>query len=274
MLKASTTAFDPSAQWRASVIEAVRAATGRFIALTQDAPEHRTVRATPPWTVHDVAAHVAGDVPRLLAGVRGKPEPGIDRAAVVALNDRAVASAREVPLPALLERISSDVGELVSTVRDFGDAQPNVPFDGGTAIRADIMLAVLLGELLVHGHDLASELGRPWPLIASEVSLVLDGGAAVLPGWLTPRARGHHATYETRVRGSRNRLRLRLEDGMVRFARSDERSDVVISGSPEALLLTSYGRRSPIRYALKGQLAVWGRRPWLGLTLPGKINQP
>ena len=231
------------------------------------------IAATPGWCAHDIVAHVAAELPRYIAGIRGHAEPASDRRGVVEFNTAAVAERRSVPRGTLLEEILQGVALLVREVAERGADQPAVPFDGGALVRGDVTLALLLGEFLVHGWDLAQAASVPWRFSATEASLLLDGGAAVMPGWLTEPARHHSGVYEMRVRGG-TRVRIAFGEGGVRLAAPDEPPATVTSGTPEAVVLTSYGRRSPVRFALASRLIVFGRRPWRALTLPKLIEAP
>jgi hypothetical protein len=173
----------------------------------------------------------------------------------------------------LLDQIHHDAYELADEVAGLREKQQDVLFDGGATVRGDITLALLLGELLLHGWDLAREARVPWTFTPQEASLLLDGGVAVMPGWTTPKGRRHSGTYEVRVRGG-TRVRFSFDNGHVRLAGAEERPDVLMSGTPDAIALTSYGRRSPILFALTGRMLVYGRRPWRGLILPTLVQAP
>ena len=55
---------------------------------------------------------------------------------------------------------------------------------------------------MVHGHDIARALHRPWPVDPAHIELITQGVTPVLPGWLdSRRARDHTARYEVRLRG-------------------------------------------------------------------------
>ena len=52
------------------------------------------------------------------------------------------------------------------------------------------------------------------------------------------------------------------------------RIDVHISGDPAALLLYIYGRESQWKLIATGQLAAWGRKPWLAFTFRSRFHTP
>jgi len=51
-------------------------------------------------------------------------------------------------------------------------------------------------------------------------------------------------------------------------------ADCHLSADPWAFLLVLYGRSGPLTPALTGRILVWGRRPWLALTLPSLFLKP
>ncbi|MEP6525873.1 MAG: hypothetical protein ABJA86_01815 [Nocardioidaceae bacterium] len=48
-------------------------------------------------------------------------------------------------------------------------------FHGGEQVGADVALGILLGELVVHGHDIAAAVHRPWPIRPDHVELISQG---------------------------------------------------------------------------------------------------
>lgn len=102
----------------------------------------------------------------------------------------------------------------------------------------------------------------------------MTGLHQVLPGWVDrQRARGHTATYDLRLRGLA-RYTYRFHDGALRIdeTRRPGHVDVHISSDPVTALLLNYGRISTVRASLSGRTVAWGRRPWLGATLPGRFH--
>jgi hypothetical protein len=56
--------------------------------------------------------------------------------------------------------LRSTLTELAELIDGFGDAQPTFRFHGGEQVAADVALGILLGELVVHGWDIAQALAR------------------------------------------------------------------------------------------------------------------
>ena len=220
------------------------------------------------WTVGDAVAHVASETRSFarLASGETTPEamwktfahgtdgrPSSERMA--ALNAAEIASfdrADTVRGGALVE---AAVNDFLATTRDW---PAGVPFRG---IEGDLELAtatsVLLGELLVHGGDLAGGLGKAWMIGADEARLVLTGATSLLPDFFDAAAAGDlRATIDMRVRGG-PRFAIWVHDGRLEVAsQPTERVDCHISADPVAFLLVSYGRRPDWQCVLRGQLAA------------------
>lgn len=145
-------------------------------------------------------------------------------------------------------------------------------FDGDQIVPADLQAGTFLGELIVHGRDIARAVGADWPIEPAMVPLVYVGLHQVLPGWVDPHgAAGHTATYQLKLRGSSVYV-YEFTNGRLEVDPAQPRPvDVHISADPVIALLTSYCRVGQVGPALTGKVLVWGRRPWLATSLRGRF---
>src|SRR5215470_5814418 len=184
---------------------AARAAGGaasQLAALLRAGPDPG-LAAVGHWTVRDVAAHVAGGAELYAQIARGAPSPAPTIEAITALNDQIIATLGEQDLPALADRMETAVGGLLAAARRHPGDQ-DVPWHAGVRLPLSALLAVACGEYLVHGHDIASAAGAPWPVPADWARTVFLGVLPVVPYYLdAQRARGRHARYDIRLRGER-----------------------------------------------------------------------
>jgi len=238
------------------------------------------------WTVGDAVAHVASETRSFARLASGEitPEdmwnryapgtearPSNERMAVLNANEIAGFDRGQV----------SRGGELVgAAIHDFLKATADWPSDRMfRGIEGDLELptatCVVLGEMVIHGGDLAGGLGKPWVIRPDEARLVLAGLTALLPGMLDTTAVGNtRATIDLRVRGG-PRFSIWVHDGRLDVvAEPVEKADCHISADPVAFLLVSAGRRSQLGGILRGQLVAWGRRPWLAMQLSRLLLAP
>jgi uncharacterized protein (TIGR03083 family) len=255
---------------------AIEQAGERFAALVTTAPDPDVrVPNSPDWTVREASAHVVTVAPRYAAGPERRGTWVQDPQALPELNQAEIRALGAQGMAELAERLRHDLAALCDQVEGYGAAPPSFRFHGGELVPADVALGILLGELVVHGWDIAQALHRPWPLDPGHVALILEGLAPILPGWIHPeRARGFTATLQVRLRGQATHV-FSFQDGRLQVNPSHERPiDAHVSADPAALLLVLYRRQSQWRQIALGRLVAWGRKPWLALTFVGRFHQP
>ena len=134
--------------------------------------------------------------------------------------------------------------------------------------------AIALGEMLIHGLDVARSLGQPWPIDRRETRLVIAGMTRVLPRFVSKRNRGAaQAAYEIRVRGG-DRFVCRFANGGLAVEPPGGPVDCVISADPVAFLLVGYGRISQWGPITQGKMLAWGRKPWRSLRFKSLLANP
>ncbi len=262
-------------QQRSDLQHAIENACERLVTMVVNAPDLNVrVPDSPKWTARQAFAHVVTVTPRYTAGAR-QTGRWVDAAPhLAALNDEEIAGTGSLDVTVLASQLRAELAELFAEVSSFGSQAPEFTFHGGAKVAADAALGILLGEFEIHGRDIARALGHPWTIDPAHARLILDGIAAILPGWVNPAtAAGHTATYELRIRGGTTHF-WAFRDG--RFSIVDElrRPDVVLSADPVACLLVFYSRRSQWPEILRGRMLAWGRRPWPALSFVKRFHQP
>jgi uncharacterized protein (TIGR03083 family) len=265
---------------------AISAAAARFTALLQetDAIEHPA--AGTDWTVAETAAHVSIVLTAFSAAIAAEPqaltpEQYVDadfptrlaaaNAATIAMVDHTDAGYLARLITAAAQRFL----ELAAATDP--EIECDTPWYGpGRTRTLDCLTALALSELTVHGHDIATGTGRPWPIPVEHAKLIVGTVCPEMsPLVVRPEAaRGAPVTYEVRLRGGGPRYVIRVADGTVEARAAGGRVDCVISANPVAYLLVCYGRMPLGRAWLRGGMLTWGRRPWLGLRFKDMFFNP
>lgn len=266
---------EPSTVDRRAALQSIDTVAERLIAMVLAAPDHgRRVPATPEWTVVEAFAHVVTVAPRYRDATRQLGERAETVPELAPLNARQIAQLPIRDVPRLAATLRTELAALADVIRGFGDRQPVYQFHGGEEIAADTALGILLGELVVHGHDIADALRRPWPINPADVELILRGLAPIVPGWTRPdSAAGHTGRYEMRLRGQGTHY-YTFNDGRVSTTPTGIRPDTVISADPATALLVLYRRRTFWPAVLTGRLWASGPKPWRALRFVSRFYEP
>lgn len=236
------------------------------------------------WTVRDLASHMAHvwEFDAVQAG--GAPEPIDDLHKLADLTGRLVAGESDPSPQALATRVEEAGQRFLATTETLDPSEMREWF-GGIRLPVDGLASHAVSEALVHGHDLATATGRPWPIPRQAAAVAMTGFNFRVMA--SPAAHGFvldwdaagdlHATFEIRLRtGERvwfvfeGRGNFRLETAMP----SGKKVDCTVLADPAALLLVVWKRRSQWSAIARGQLLAWGRKPWLGLKLTSIFNTP
>lgn len=231
------------------------------------------------WSVGDVAAHMAVGVELYSSIVAGEGSPfhTFTTEAIAELSDRLNAEIDNREPGVLVERIRVGGKTLTRTALAL-DGDPIVPWHAAIPMRVSALLGIAVGEALVHGYDVAHAHRRSWSIPPDWAHTAFRGFLPVAYLCLDPeRADGFQARFDIRLRGEGGpRAVLTIADGQgeVRPAEPGKKADCYISADPAALLLVLYGRMGPTVPALTGKVLAWGRKPWLGFTLPTLLRAP
>ena len=267
----------------AELRRALAAAAERTAQLVRSASDTSTRVPGLTWTVGETAAHLVGGISGYAGFVDGSRDAGDDLAGMPGANTPAERGA--IMSARLLEEITERDGDhladlLASAATRYLKAieghrldEPIVTWTG-VAMTVPVMTAALLGELLLHGWDIARAAGARPTIARSEALLVIAGIVALIPEYIDrEKTRGLHVTYELRLRGGR-RYVVAIDNGTAQIDPPGARVDCWISADPVAFLLVGYGRVSQWGQALRGRMLSGGRKTWLGLKfgqLIGKI---
>ena len=274
-------ALDREAAWAA-----VSAAAGRFTALLRATDDIERRAAGTDWTVAETAAHVSCMFTAFSAAIAAElpaltPAQYLDAdfpTRLAAVNDATIATVDHTDASQLAELITVGAQRFLKlVVAADPQMQCETPWYGASRTRTvDCLTALALSELTVHGHDIATGTGRPWPISAEHAKLILGTVCPEMaPLIVRPEAgRGAPVTYEVRLRGDGPRYVIRVADGTAQVRAVGGPVDCVISADPVTYLLVVYGRMPLGRALLHGAVFAKGRRPWLGLRFKNLFFNP
>ena len=228
------------------------------------------------WTADDVVAHVisATEIYADILRGRGSPYDALSPDAIAARNDADVAAFTDRRPGAMAKRLQAAIADVLAELRR-DERRQSVAYHAGVTLAPASVASLLLGEVAVHGHDVAVAQRRPWTVGGEIADLIMHGVAAVMPHYVDrARARDVHTTYQVHLRGQTT-YTLRFDGPDLRVGTGWRGPvDCHISADPWTYLLAGYGRIGPIMPALTGGVVAYGRRPWLALRLPRLITAP
>jgi uncharacterized protein (TIGR03083 family) len=268
---------------------ALRRVSGRVGALLDSIPDLEMPSALPGWSVADVGVHLMTVFRAFADATAGGPdwwsrvipdEPEF-RARLVAVNEAGIRVMRGQVTP------GDRVGELVArAAEDFlnrtEDLAPDAEFDTpwyGPGARRPVSFApaLLLGEAICHGLDIARAAGRPWPIEPADARVVVERVLPLMMPAMADRAAiaGVDVDYEVRLRGG-GAWTIAIHDGDVQMlpGGAEVAPDCYVSAAPVGMMLVGYGRLPMGRALLTGQISAYGRRPWTALRLKSYFSDP
>jgi len=263
---------------KVTAAEQAEAALAKFCELLLTV-EDLNLPAVGHWTVGDVIAHVASGVsvlPAVAAG-EGSPYRSVTVEGIAETSDRLKAEIDTRDIPALIERMKLDAKALTNAaLAQHGD--PTVPHHAGTPMSVSASLGLFVGEVLVHGYDIAHASHRTWRMPRAWAYTAFRSFVPVVPFFLDQdRVGDMRARFDVRMRGDgAPRMVFDVADGelTIQLPEPGRRADCYLSAHHTALLLVLYGRIGPTVPALTGKVLAWGRKPWLGFTLPTLFRTP
>ena len=230
------------------------------------------------WTVRDVAAHLAGLMDTYRGFVGGDIDEIVEGESAAQRIARGNASCVQdrsaVPFDAVVDAVETAVGRLVEELAAH-DPEETVQAWQARPVTVEVVAGFALTEFCVHGDDIAQATGRRWRIPAGAARAACLDAAWALPWMLDPEAaEGAQATWVMRLRGGGARW-FQVRDGAAEVDRwHGQPADCTILATPDAMLLVSYGRRSPWREMAKGHLLAWGRRPWIAVQVFNWLPNP
>jgi hypothetical protein len=253
----------------ATLFEEARAAllvtAGRFIDLVRAQPDTSVRIPCSDWSVREASAHLIA-ANSLYSGIAmGTPSPvaSLDKKYAA---DFAAGRIADIPISEP-DELASILGEGLESFLDVTVGRPGnqeIVFHAGLPFDLESVVCVALGEYLLHGYDIASAGGYPWPISTSDALLVLHAYGPLYALCVNPETTdGLNAVFRVLLRGVEPTT-FRFVDGSYRV--EDDQTvpaDCTISADPVAFLMVGTGRLSQSAAVALGLFEASGQRPEL-----------
>jgi uncharacterized protein (TIGR03083 family) len=226
------------------------------------------------WSMEQTAAHVLGVVEAYIQIARGDGSPFTDLSKVAEDNETRMNSVTERTPAALAAQVQA-LRPVLAAAAAGPDGE--VPGHAGAPQLRSSGVARILGEVLVHGWDVGRAAGRPWVIDPAEAALTFRSFLPFLPLFVNPATTsGLTARFDVRLRKfPEGRAVFAFRDGALAVEGEPQGPvDCVMSSSPVPLILVVHQRIGLAAPILRGQMAAWGRRPWLGFQLVNYFDPP
>ena len=245
---------------------ALDGAVHRLAALIRPMPDlNQPLPRGSEWTAREAIAHLVTGFDLSSEIATGTPSPvtTFTAAGFAEDNRRRIADVSETDPTKLALLLEDSAARFLAALR----GQPGIRtivWHAGMSIDLTALVEVLLGEVLLHGYDVAVACQAPWPMSAGEVALVLAGYAPCYEPNVNPETtRGLTVAYEIDLRGVA-RIVVRFVDGRYSLEPADGGPvDCVISADPVAWLLVGSGRLDQWPAIALGLIEAGGSRPEL-----------
>lgn len=246
----------------------------RFAALLSVTPSQTTIRGS-DWTAGEVAGHLLTVLRRYTARDLTSAE-GLspDAAGVADINAVTLDELDLISVADILDCLWQELADLERIIPRTADLHQRYPFHSGQQVDVAGWLGNLIGEFLVHGHDVARARRKSWKIGSRNAALALNVVVQAAPGYVSADAPGD-LKLEIRTPET-NPWVIDLADGELTSRRATRRegADVRVFARAEPLLLNLYGRIGIPQAALHGTTVIGGRRPWRVTRLGSSFLTP
>jgi hypothetical protein len=245
----------------------------QFTALLRSAPNGDRKVPHLTWSIGETGAHVLSMLRLYPDPLVGRPPFWTSLTAGDAENARRIAEITEREPCELADAIDAEAPKFREAFAAY--SEEFAPWHAGLRVRPASIVGIQTGDTLTHGWDIATTLGRRWVIDPADACLSLSAVIPVLASFVDEEvARGFSATYGLRLRGGPEFTFTFADGSLTTVEGRPTRADCRLSVEPVAYLLTGYGRVPVWRTAIRGRLASYGRRPWLGLKLTSLLRNP
>ena len=227
------------------------------------------------WTVQQAVAHVLTIAQRYLHEQQGDSRLATHPQAVNTLNQSELEAAL-APVSELADQLEAVAPELDALFDTIANDGPVLPFHCGALVDGISWQTNWLGELLVHGLDIARAAKAPWELPERDMLLIARGLMQIAPAYVrTTIGPDTDICVAINTPGARPYL-IHIHDGIgeLHVRRPNDRPDAVLRLPASTLTQLLYQRIGQLTAARQGLRVVGGRRPWRAFKLVSCFEAP
>lgn len=251
-------------------------ARDRFDRLIRTADPHARVPGL-DWTVHQVVAHTLSVAHRYQAVAEGREFRRATHARELDEINRIELDALMAPIPVIADQLN-DLAAVMDAFFDTCSNERLYEAHCGAFLDGIAAQTNWLGELILHGRDVARAMRAPWEIEERDMLLIARGlmqyGEG--PGYLRAGLpAGTDVCLALKLSGARPYV-LHIHDGAaeMRERRPADRPDAVLRMPASTLCDMIYQRIGPVTAARRGLMIVGGRRPWKALRFQSYLQRP
>ncbi len=227
------------------------------------------------WTAQQAVAHVLTIVQRYLRLRQGDSRLADQPRELNVINQSELEAAM-APIPKLADQIRPLAPELDALFDIIADEGPVLPFHCGAHVDGNTWQTNWLGELLMHGRDIARAAKVTWELPERDMLLIARGLMQIAPAYvLNTIPPNTDICVAIDVPEARPYL-IHIHNGIaeLRVRRPSDRPHAVLRVPASTLTQLLYQRIGQFTAARLSLRVVGGRRPWLALKLVSCFEAP
>jgi hypothetical protein len=227
------------------------------------------------WNVQQAVAHVLTIAQRYLHEQQGDSRLVAHPREVNTLNQNELEAAM-APVSELADQIQAVAPELDALFDTVANEGPVLAFHCGAHVDGITWQTNWLGELLMHGRDIARTAKAPWEVPEHDMLLIARGLMQIAPAYVRPSIPpGTDICVAIKTPGARPYL-IHIHDGIgeLRVRHHNDRPDAVLRVPASMLTLLLYQRIGQFTAARHGLRVIGGRRPWLAFKLISCFEAP
>lgn len=253
------------AEHLAAARRGLTAAVERYARMIETLPAIDVPIPGSAWTALDATVHLAGSHHRHLGYVSGETSPAatLDKEVLDARARAQIAENAEADPKMLADQIRDGFAELLAATAPVPADRP-IAYHGGLTPNLAELTCVLLGEYLLHGYEVATALGLPWPIDPEQAALVVTAYRMAYRLTFQPAAAaGLRASFQLEIPGTAP-FHVTVADGAYEEPARPPSVDCFIAADPVTALLVQSGRLSQWTAVALGRLTFAGPHPELG----------